>query len=118
MATKTVFVLQLLCCGGDSGPSDWENNIYFNCSSSIEYNGKQLTPAEACGVPYSCCIKSVAGGVADTQCGYNVRKLDVSCILFHQLIPLLLNRGTVSRKKSKNVTCECVLHALQKSRFS
>ena len=73
-----LFTEQWMCCGGDTA-SDWENNIYFNCSSSIEYTGKQLTPAEACGVPYSCCIKSVAGGVADMQCGYNVRKLDVSC---------------------------------------
>lgn len=36
------------CCGIDS-PSDWDQNLYFNCTSSI------LGSREACGVPFSCC---------------------------------------------------------------
>lgn len=73
----------LECCGGTMGPQDWENNIYFNCSSQIMVNGIQYKPAESCGVPFSCCAlgdmfsddKSVNyKSVIDTQCGYGVRQ--------------------------------------------
>ncbi|XP_039272612.1 tetraspanin-5-like [Styela clava] len=68
----------LQCCGGDTGTADWDNNVYFNCSSQIEINGRLFTPAESCGVPFSCCL--VVPGqevdVIDTHCGYGVRKDD------------------------------------------
>lgn len=70
----------LECCGGDTGTADWDNNVYFNCSSKIEVNGNSFTPAEACGVPYSCCIvnNEQLADVVDTHCGYEVRKDPVS----------------------------------------
>lgn len=69
----------LECCGGTNGPSDWENNIYFNCTSVILVNEIQYKPAESCGVPFSCCAlgdmfgNGVQDTVIDTQCGYGVR---------------------------------------------
>lgn len=65
---------QLECCGGTQGPSDWENNIYFNCTSIILVNGIKYQPAESCGVPFSCCAnQALDDSVIDTQCGYGVR---------------------------------------------
>lgn len=61
------------CCGGATGPNDWDNNIYFNCSSLILLNGLQYRPTEACGVPYSCCIQS-DNFVRNSQCGYGIRE--------------------------------------------
>ncbi|NXM49888.1 TSN15 protein, partial [Gymnorhina tibicen] len=52
------------CCGGDEF-RDWEANQYHSCNGS---------GALACGVPHSCCIRTVAGGVVNTLCGY--RTLD------------------------------------------
>jgi len=48
------------CCGGNSY-NDWEENMYFNCSS--------VPGAEACGVPFSCCREDTI----NRQCGYNIR---------------------------------------------
>ena len=82
------------------GPQDWENNIYFNCSSQIMVNGIQYKPAESCGVPFSCCAlgdmfsdeKSVNyKSVIDTQCGYGVRQTTVSSmhiLFFYSLVAL------------------------------
>ncbi|CAG5110210.1 Oidioi.mRNA.OKI2018_I69.chr2.g4635.t1.cds [Oikopleura dioica] len=66
---------KLECCGGVQGPQDWESNIYFNCSSSIELNGIAYRPVESCGVPFSCCAHGDVNfdGIANTQCGYGVR---------------------------------------------
>jgi len=66
----------LKCCGGTSGPQDWENNIYFSCDSEIKVNEIKYRPAESCGVPFSCCSHGDmdnADAVVDTQCGYGVR---------------------------------------------
>ncbi|NXC58497.1 TSN15 protein, partial [Aleadryas rufinucha] len=52
------------CCGGDEF-RDWEVNQYHSCNGS---------GALACGVPHSCCIRRVPGGVVNTLCGY--RTLD------------------------------------------
>ncbi|NXI26588.1 TSN15 protein, partial [Sterrhoptilus dennistouni] len=52
------------CCGGDEF-RDWEVNRYHWCNGS---------GALACGVPHSCCIRGVPGGVVNTLCGY--RALD------------------------------------------
>ena len=74
-------IFQLECCGGTHGPQDWENNIYFNCTSVILVNGIKYQPAESCGVPFSCCALGDMFGsgtsedtVVDTQCGYGVRQ--------------------------------------------
>jgi len=69
----------LQCCGGgNSGPDDWENNIYFSCTSEITVNGIVYTPTEACGVPYSCCRTEDTDGVINSQCGFGVRDGEVS----------------------------------------
>lgn len=76
-----IYLYQLQCCGGDTGTSDWDNNIYFNCSSEIVLNGMKFTPAESCGVPFSCCKISsdeVPDNVIDTHCGYGIRKNSAS----------------------------------------
>lgn len=65
----------LKCCGGTSGPQDWESNIYFSCDSEIKVNDISYRPAESCGVPFSCCAYGDmdSDSVLDTQCGYGVR---------------------------------------------
>lgn len=62
----------LKCCGVN-GYSDWNMNVYFNCT--VEAN--RYNP-EACGVPFSCCVKDPAEvtDVVNTQCGYGVRSED------------------------------------------
>ncbi|XP_076825314.1 tetraspanin-5-like [Clavelina lepadiformis] len=67
------FQENLQCCGGDIGPSDWDNNVYFKCNSVVMVNGLNYTPVEACGVPFSCCLPSTQADVINTQCGYSVR---------------------------------------------
>jgi len=66
---------KLQCCGGVQGAQDWESNIYFNCSSSIELNGIDYRPVESCGVPFSCCAHGDINydEITNTQCGYGVR---------------------------------------------
>jgi len=64
----------LECCGGTNGPQDWENNVYFNCTSEIIVNEIKYRPAESCGVPFSCCAYPQGEDtVVDTQCGYGIR---------------------------------------------
>lgn len=53
----------LHCCGMSTF-SDWDLNIYFNCSSP---------GAEACGVPFSCCVPDPTASIQNMQCGYKVR---------------------------------------------
>ncbi|KAI6652641.1 Tetraspanin-33 [Oopsacas minuta] len=53
----------LVCCGGYFGTDDWENNVYFNCSSAA---------ISRCGVPTSCCREDIR---INSQCGYNVRNI-------------------------------------------
>ncbi|XP_054156117.1 tetraspanin-5-like isoform X2 [Oppia nitens] len=55
------------CCGVD-GPKDWDQNIYFNCSSAA------VGSREACGVPFSCCRPVPNEVIRNKQCGYDVRK--------------------------------------------
>ncbi|XP_031567261.1 tetraspanin-17-like [Actinia tenebrosa] len=47
------------CCGGKD-VDDWDQNIYFNCSSP---------GSESCGVPFSCCKEDII----NRQCGYKIR---------------------------------------------
>lgn len=55
---------ELKCCGSEKY-TDWERNVYYNCSS----------PAiERCGVPYSCCISDEV----NSQCGFGVLSLSES----------------------------------------
>ncbi|CAO1434862.1 unnamed protein product [Diamesa serratosioi] len=51
------------CCG-IVGPTDWENNVYFNCSSNA------IGSREACGVPFSCCKQKQNDALGNKQCGY------------------------------------------------
>lgn len=53
----------LKCCGM-SNMDDWNLNIYFNCSSP---------GAEACGVPFSCCVPDPTASIQNMQCGYKAR---------------------------------------------
>jgi tetraspanin-5 len=57
----------LQCCG-IHGPSDWDQNVYFNCSSA------SVGSREACGVPFSCCKPKVDELIKNVQCGYDVRR--------------------------------------------
>merc|ERR1711953_1345494 len=59
----------LQCCGIES-PDDWDQNVYFNCSS------KSVGSREACGVPFSCCKPKVGEVIKNVQCGYDVRRKD------------------------------------------
>ena len=47
---------ELKCCGSEKY-TDWERNVYYNCSSPA---------VESCGVPYSCCISDEV----NSQCGF------------------------------------------------
>jgi len=58
----------LQCCG-IHGPPDWDENIYFNCSSVT------VGSREACGVPFSCCRPKDNEIIKNKQCGYDVRKV-------------------------------------------
>jgi len=53
----------LKCCG-ISDYTDWDLNIYFNCTSPSR---------EACGVPFSCCRHQNDQLIENTQCGYDTR---------------------------------------------
>nr|ACO15231.1 Tetraspanin-5 [Caligus clemensi] len=59
----------LQCCG-IQGPQDWDQNVYFNCSSA------SVGSREACGVPFSCCKPKIGEVIKNVQCGYDVRKAD------------------------------------------
>uniref|UniRef100_H0WA16 Tetraspanin-10 n=2 Tax=Cavia porcellus TaxID=10141 RepID=H0WA16_CAVPO len=59
--------LGLRCCGAVSY-QDWQQNLYFNCSSP---------GIQACSLPASCCINPQEGGASvNTQCGFRVLRLD------------------------------------------
>lgn len=55
---------ELKCCGSEKY-TDWERNIYYNCSSPA---------VESCGVPYSCCIADEV----NSQCGFGALRLKES----------------------------------------
>ena len=61
----------LKCCGSEKY-TDWERNVYYNCSS----------PAiERCSVPYSCCVTEEV----NSQCGFGalaIPKSEASRIIF------------------------------------
>ncbi|XP_069744192.1 tetraspanin-14-like [Narcine bancroftii] len=66
------------CCGA-SGPDDWNNNRYFNCSL-------ENTSRERCGVPFSCCVPDPAQSVVNTQCGYDIRSSNKGKLNKEQII--------------------------------
>lgn len=55
---------ELKCCGSKDY-RDWNNNIYFNCSSPS---------VEKCSVPFSCCISDQI----NMQCGFNMQAVTVA----------------------------------------
>lgn len=59
--------LGLRCCGVASY-QDWQQNLYFNCSSP---------GTQACSLPASCCISPWEDRASvDTQCGFGALRLD------------------------------------------
>jgi len=68
----------LQCCGIES-PDDWDQNVYFNCSS------KSVGSREACGVPFSCCKPKVGEVIKNVQCGYDVRRKDYVSPLYYTI---------------------------------
>lgn len=55
---------ELGCCGARAY-TDWETNLYFNCSAPS---------VSACGVPFSCC--KTEDQRTNRQCGYGIAKLN------------------------------------------
>ncbi|XP_039886968.1 tetraspanin-33 [Simochromis diagramma] len=56
------------CCGVESY-KNWSRNAYFECSDT--------NPSlEACGVPFSCCIRLQTQTVLNTMCGYGMQQLE------------------------------------------
>ncbi|CAL8405412.1 unnamed protein product [Arctogadus glacialis] len=49
------------CCGGTAF-TDWQHNVYFNCTP-------ENRSRERCSVPYSCCLVSKDQAVINTMCG-------------------------------------------------
>ncbi|KAK2520051.1 tetraspanin-15 [Columba livia] len=68
------------CCGGDEY-RDWAVNQYHWCNGSGPL---------ACGVPYTCCVRRVTGGVINTLCGY--RTLDKERL---ELLDVIHVRGCI-----------------------
>ncbi|KAM6939436.1 tetraspanin-33 [Lycodopsis pacificus] len=56
------------CCGVEHY-KDWSNNVYFGC---LDTNPS----LEACGVPFSCCIRLQNQTVLNTMCGYGMQQLE------------------------------------------
>ncbi|XP_053539256.1 tetraspanin-33 isoform X2 [Ictalurus punctatus] len=63
---------KFLCCGVNYY-SDWSQNAYFNCS----VNNPSL---EACGVPFSCCVRQQNETVFNSMCGYKSQGMEESLI--------------------------------------
>lgn len=57
---------ELGCCGS-RGYTDWEANLYFNCTAPS-------VVISACGVPFSCC--KTEEQQTNRQCGYGVKNLN------------------------------------------
>ncbi|KAL3978958.1 tubulin beta [Sarotherodon galilaeus] len=56
------------CCGVESY-KNWSRNAYFECSDT--------NPSlEACGVPFSCCIRLQNQTVLNTMCGYGMQQVE------------------------------------------
>lgn len=58
------------CCGVESY-KDWSQNVYFDCSDTNP-------SVEACGVPFSCCVRLNNQTVLNTMCGYGMQQLEES----------------------------------------
>ncbi|KAG7327684.1 hypothetical protein KOW79_009290 [Hemibagrus wyckioides] len=67
------FVQKKFLCCGVSYYSDWSQNAYFNCS----VNNPSL---EACGVPFSCCVRQQNETVFNSMCGYKTQGTEESFI--------------------------------------
>ncbi|XP_042339723.1 tetraspanin-33 [Plectropomus leopardus] len=63
------FIQKKFQCCGVEGYKDWSHNVYFECSDT--------NPSlEACGVPFSCCVRLQNQTVLNTMCGYGMQRLD------------------------------------------
>lgn len=56
------------CCGGVTF-TDWQHNMYFNCTADNP-------SSERCSVPYSCCHISKDKAVINTMCGSGLQELN------------------------------------------
>ncbi|KAJ7993280.1 hypothetical protein DPEC_G00270800 [Dallia pectoralis] len=63
------FVQKKLQCCGIHTYKDWSNNVYFRCSEENQ-------SLEACGVPFSCCIRLRNETVFNTMCGYVTQNMN------------------------------------------
>ncbi|XP_062869490.1 tetraspanin-33 [Trichomycterus rosablanca] len=66
---------KFMCCGVDYY-SDWSQNEYFNCS-------EKNPSLEACGVPFSCCVRNPNETVFNTMCGFETQRKKESSIKEH-----------------------------------
>ncbi|XP_066504217.1 tetraspanin-33 [Hoplias malabaricus] len=63
---------KFFCCGVDHF-TDWSQNVYFNCS-------EKNPSLEACGVPFSCCVRQQKQTVFNTMCGYGTQRREESSL--------------------------------------
>ncbi|KAL1023203.1 hypothetical protein UPYG_G00037620 [Umbra pygmaea] len=63
------FVQKKFQCCGVHTYNDWSDNVYFQCS-------EENPSLEACGVPFSCCLRVRNETVFNTMCGYVVQSMD------------------------------------------
>ncbi|XP_010869642.1 tetraspanin-33 [Esox lucius] len=65
------FVQKKLQCCGVHTYKDWSSNVYFHCS-------EENPSLEACGVPFSCCLRLRNETVFNTMCGYVAQSMNLS----------------------------------------
>ncbi|XP_071198732.1 tetraspanin-33 isoform X2 [Salvelinus alpinus] len=65
------FVQKKFQCCGVHTYEDWSDNVYFQCSA-------ENPSLEACGVPFSCCLRLHNETVFNTMCGYEVQSMEPS----------------------------------------
>ncbi|XP_021419208.2 tetraspanin-33 [Oncorhynchus mykiss] len=65
------FVQKKFQCCGVHTYEDWSDNVYFHCSA-------ENPSLEACGVPFSCCLRLHNETVFNTMCGYEVQSMEPS----------------------------------------
>ncbi|XP_013886938.1 tetraspanin-33 isoform X1 [Austrofundulus limnaeus] len=63
------FIQKKFQCCGVEGYKDWSHNVYFECSDTNP-------SVEACGVPFSCCVRLKNQTVLNTMCGYGTQQME------------------------------------------
>ncbi|KAM9460845.1 tetraspanin-33 [Clarias gariepinus] len=83
---------KFLCCGVNNY-LDWSKNAYFNCSE----NNPSL---EACGVPFSCCVRHPTETVFNSMCGYKSQGKTESLVMERIYIHGCLNKMVLWGKQN------------------